>query len=126
MHAEANLVGYGVCARRGAGDVVEAVGHGGVLHDVAGVDDVRAYGGDLYLDLVSVTGRLGVQTHPGEQLSDFLGRFADRRKENKHCSSWGVIYLCGDVLWSGWSGWSFTEYNLKKWMRSYQITRNNK
>lgn len=35
-----HLVGYGVGAWCGAGDVVETEGHGGVLHDVAGVYDI--------------------------------------------------------------------------------------
>lgn len=67
-----HLVGDGVGARRGADDVVEAVGDGGVLHDVAGVDDVRPGGRDLHLDLVARAGGLGEQAHPGEQLGDLL------------------------------------------------------
>jgi len=56
------------------GDVVEAVSHGGVLHDVAGVDDVRARGRDLHLDLVPGAGGPRAQTHLGEQLGDALCR----------------------------------------------------
>lgn len=70
------LVGDGVCARRGAGDVVEAVGDSGVLHDVTGVDDVRTGGRDLDLDLVADARRLGEEAHPGQELSDFICRLA--------------------------------------------------
>lgn len=63
---------YGVGARDGAADVVESVGHGGILNDVTGVDDVRAGGRDLDLDLVPHTGGVGQQAHPSQQLSDLL------------------------------------------------------
>lgn len=70
------LVSYGVGARDGAGDVVESVGHGGILNDVTGVDDVRASGRDLHLDLVPHPGGVRQQAHPGQQLSDLLRRLA--------------------------------------------------
>lgn len=66
------LVGYSVGAWCGAGNVVETIGHGSILHDVTGVDDVRACGRYLYLDLVAITCSLGSQAHLGEQLGDFL------------------------------------------------------
>lgn len=71
------LVSYGVGARDGAGDVVESVGHGGVLNDVTGVDDVRASGRDLNLDLVPHTGGARQQAHPSQQLSDVLRGLAE-------------------------------------------------
>lgn len=67
-----HLVGYSVAARCGTSDVVESVGHGGVLHDVTGMDDIRACGWYLNLNLTTNTGRLGEQAHPSQQLSDFL------------------------------------------------------
>ena len=81
-----HLAGDGVGARCGAGDVVESVGHGGVLHDVTGVDDVWARGRDLNLDLVTDACDLGAQTHLGQQLGDSLGGLTVRRKQNKHRS----------------------------------------
>lgn len=81
-----HLVGYGVGAWCGTSDVVESVGHGGVLHDVTGMDDIRARGWDLDLNLITNTGRLGQQAHPSQQLSDFLSWLAVRRKENKRGS----------------------------------------
>lgn len=82
-----HLVGDGVGAWRGAGDVVESVGHGGVLHDVTGMDDVWARGWDLDLDLVAGAGWLGEQAHPGEQLGDFLSWLADEKKQTHTCCS---------------------------------------
>lgn len=80
------LVGYSVGVWRGAGDVVETVGDGGVLHDITGMDDVRACGRDLNLDLTTNTCGLGAQAHPGQQLGNFLSGLTVRRTGNKHCS----------------------------------------
>lgn len=80
-----NLVGYGVGARCGAGDVVESVGYGGILHDVTGMDDVWACGWDLNLDLITNTCSLGEQAHPRQQLGDVLGWLTVRRRKNKRC-----------------------------------------
>ena len=66
------LVGYGVGAWCGAGDVVETIGNGGVLHDITSMDDVRTCGRDLNLDLITGPCGLGAQAHPGQQLSNFL------------------------------------------------------
>lgn len=66
------LVSYGVGAGDGAGDVVEPVGHGGILDDVTGVDDVRASGRDLDLDLIPQPGGARQQAHPRQQPSDLL------------------------------------------------------
>ena len=67
-----HLVGYGVGAWCCAGNVVESIGDGGVLHDVTGVDDIRACGRNLNLDLIADTCSLGEQAHPRQQLGDFL------------------------------------------------------
>lgn len=77
------LVGYGVGARCGAGDVVETVGHGSILHDITGVNDVWASRWDLNFNLITNTSRLRTQAHPGEQLGEFLGRLTVNRKKNK-------------------------------------------
>lgn len=66
----------GVGERRGVRDVVEPEGHGGVLHDVAGVDDVGARGRDLDLDLVAGPRDLGAEAHLGQQPGERLGRLA--------------------------------------------------
>lgn len=63
---------YGVGARGGAGDVVESVGHGCILDNVTGVDDVRAGGRDLNLNLIPDTSGVRQQAHPREQLSNLL------------------------------------------------------
>lgn len=73
-----NLVGDGVGPRCGAGDVVEPVGNSSVLHDVAGMEDVRACGRDLNLNLIADTSGTGAQAHPRQQLRDILGRLAVR------------------------------------------------
>lgn len=54
----ANLIGYCVRAWRVPDDVVEAVRYGSVLHDVTGVDDIRACGRDLNLDVIALTADL--------------------------------------------------------------------
>lgn len=74
-----NLIGYGVHARRAPDDVVEAVRNGGILHDVAGVDDIGARGRDLDLDLIALTADLRLQTHPGQQLSDPFCWFTEKQ-----------------------------------------------
>lgn len=66
------LVSYGVGVRDGAGDVVESVGHGGILDNVTGVDHIRASGRDLNLNFIPHPRGVRQQAHPGEQLSDLL------------------------------------------------------
>lgn len=77
---EVYLVGYSVGAWRSTNDVVEPVGDCGVLHDVTSVDYVWTSGWDLYLDLITSSGGLGEQTHPGEQLGDLFCRFTAKEK----------------------------------------------
>lgn len=104
-----HLVGYGVGAWCGAGDVVETVGHGGVLHDITGVDDVGARWWDLNLDLVTDAGSLGAQAHPGQQLGDSLSWLTVRRK-NKRCSSKRLTYQAAEdtLTPSSWEQDRFT------------------
>lgn len=54
-----DLVGYGVGTRCGARDVIESIGNSSILHYVAGMNDVRACGGDLNLNLITDTSRSG-------------------------------------------------------------------
>lgn len=99
-HAEEkprHLVGHGVAAWCGASDVVESVGHGGVLHDVTGMDDIRACGWYLNLNLITNASRPGDQTHSCQQLSDFLRRLAVGIKKNKPGSLKGTALNPLDV-----------------------------
>lgn len=77
------LVSYGVGAGDGAGDVIKSVGHGGILNNVAGVDDIRASGRDLNLDLIPHTSGVRQQAHPSEQLSDLLCWLAERDRQRR-------------------------------------------
>lgn len=87
-----HLVGYGVGARCGARDVVESVGHGGILHDVTSMNDIGACGRDLHLNLIADAGDLGEQAHPGQQLGDFLCWLTVRRRQSKHRSWKRMMY----------------------------------
>lgn len=66
------LVSYSVGARDGAGDVVEPVGHGCILNNVTGMDDIRAGWRNLNLYLIPNTSGMGQQAHSSEQLSNLL------------------------------------------------------
>lgn len=70
--------------RDGAGDVVESVGHGCILNNVTGVDDIRAGGRDLHLNLIPDTSGARQQAHPGEQLSDLLSGLAEGEANNRY------------------------------------------
>lgn len=85
-----NLIGYGVRARRAPDDVVEAVRYGGVLHDVTGVDDIRACGRDLNLDQIALTADLWPQTHSGQQLSDAFCWFTE--KQRRDCDQASIVW----------------------------------
>lgn len=90
------LVRYGVGAGDGAGDVVESVGHGGILNNVTGVDDVRAGRRDLNLDLIAHPGGLRQQAHPGQQLSDLLSRLAEGNRQLRYETVLN-IFTCRNV-----------------------------
>lgn len=75
------LVSYGVAARDGADNVVEPVGHGCILNNVTGVDDIRAGGRDLNLNLIPNTSGVRQQAHPSKQLSDLLSWLAEGKRQ---------------------------------------------
>lgn len=71
--ADRQGLGDGAGGREGVGQVVEAVGDGGILHDVALVQDVGPGGGDFDEDLVWVAGgHGGHEGHATEELR-YLG-----------------------------------------------------
>lgn len=85
-----HLVGDGVGPRRGAGDVVETVGDGGVLHDVAGVEDVWSRGGHLDLNLIADASGARAQAHPRQQPSEILGGLAAKWRGATLLNVWMV------------------------------------
>lgn len=96
-----HLVGYGVGARCGARDVVESVGHGGILHDVTSMNDIGACGRDLHLNLITDAGDLGEQAHPGQQLGDFLCWLTVRRRQSKRRSWKRMMYNVSEDIFTG-------------------------
>lgn len=95
-----HLVGYGVGARCGARDVVESVGHGGILHDVTSMNDIGACGRDLHLNLITDAGDLGEQAHPGQQLGDFLCWLTVRRRQSKRRSWKRMMYNVSEDIFT--------------------------